>query len=109
MFQTILRELIEEKCHGSQKELSVGINIPPATVNKWYNGISEPNCKQLIRLANYFECSIDYLVGREDYAGIVNIDNNLTDFQRRLLDIVNKLPRDDQFQVLGFAQALQNK
>lgn len=65
MFQENLKYLIDEKCDGKQKVLSEGIQMPAATINKWFKGTTEPNCKQLIKLANYFGITIDELVGRE--------------------------------------------
>ncbi len=77
MFQENLKYLIGVKCDGNQKILSNGIGMPPATINKWYNGLTEPNCKQLIKLADYFGVSIDYLVGRENEEGVIKINNEI--------------------------------
>lgn len=77
MFRENLKYLIDAKCDGSQKVLSVGIGMPPATINKWYNGLTEPNSKQLIKLADYFGVTIDYLVGREDEEGIIKFQNEI--------------------------------
>lgn len=35
------------------------------TVNRWHNGKTEPSAESLIRLAKYFECSVDFIIGRE--------------------------------------------
>lgn len=77
MFRENLKHLIDVKCDGNQKVLSIGIGMPPATINKWYNGLTEPNCKQLIKLADYFGVTIDYLVGRENEEGIIKSNNEL--------------------------------
>ena len=34
------------------------------TVNRWHNGKTQPTVESLIRLAKYFDCSIDFLLGR---------------------------------------------
>jgi len=65
MFRENLKYLIDEKCDGKQKVLSLGIQMPAATINKWFKGTTEPNCKQLIKLADYFGVTIDELVGRK--------------------------------------------
>lgn len=36
------------------------------TVNRWQKGICEPSADSLVRLAEYFNCSVDYILGRED-------------------------------------------
>ena len=34
------------------------------TVNRWHNGKTQPTVESLVRLANYFHCSVDYVLGR---------------------------------------------
>ncbi len=36
------------------------------TVNRWHNGKTCPAADSLIRLAKYFDCSVDFLLGRSD-------------------------------------------
>ncbi len=47
--------------------LAKDLKFSQQTVSNWYYGISEPKLSQLIKLADYFEVSIDYLAGRKDY------------------------------------------
>lgn len=60
-----LRELREEK-GISQKELGKLFNVAQNTISNWENGTREPDTKTLMKLAEFFECSVDYLVGRTD-------------------------------------------
>lgn len=105
MFKQIVRELREER-NKTQEELALALNSERYIVSNWEQGRTEPSIGQLIALADYFEVSIDYLTGRANDLGIVEITTDLTQFQTNLLKVVDKLSRDDQFQVLGFAQAL---
>ena len=61
-----LRELRKER--GLKiSELSNELNLVGAdAVGKYERGEREPNIHRLIALANYFNVSIDYLVGRSD-------------------------------------------
>ena len=34
------------------------------TVNRWHNGKTQPTADSLIRLAKYFDCSVDFVLGR---------------------------------------------
>lgn len=34
------------------------------TVNRWHNGKTQPTVDSLIRLAKYFDCSVDFILGR---------------------------------------------
>ncbi len=49
----------------SQHKLSKNLNINVMTYNGWENEKTEPNIKNLIKLADYYQVSLDYLVGRK--------------------------------------------
>lgn len=58
-----IRELIKE--HGlNQSELAAKIGVKQNTISAWVLDKKEPCIENLWRLADYFEISIDYLVGR---------------------------------------------
>jgi transcriptional regulator with XRE-family HTH domain len=58
-----LRELRKRK-DLSQAELGTILGVTGQTILNWENGIYEPGIEQLIKLADYFQVSIDYLVDR---------------------------------------------
>lgn len=64
-FKNRLRELREE-ANISMQQLAEAIGVSNAAVCKWENGIAEPKVSYLVKLAAYFECTIDYLVCRTD-------------------------------------------
>ena len=49
----------------TQDQLAAILSISPAAVSKWERNLANPNIEILWELADYFECSIDELVGRE--------------------------------------------
>lgn len=75
MFIQRLTELITEK-GLTISQLSKIVGIPSTTMYSWQNGI-QPTAEKLIKLADYFGVTIDYLVGRENEEGIVEINNEL--------------------------------
>ncbi len=60
-----LKELREEK-GLNMRQASFAIGLPYTTYVSWEKGEREPNSESLIMLANFFDCSIDYLLGRSD-------------------------------------------
>lgn len=48
----------------TQEQLAAVLNISPAAVSKWENNLSIPSIEMLWALADYYDCSIDELVGR---------------------------------------------
>jgi transcriptional regulator with XRE-family HTH domain len=64
MFKNRLKELRQEKGIG-QVELAKKIGVSKGVISFWENGLREPNMHSLILLAQFFEVTIDYLVGLE--------------------------------------------
>ena len=50
----------------TQEQLAAVLCVSPAAVSKWERNLTNPNIEMLWALADYFECSIDELVGREE-------------------------------------------
>ena len=50
----------------SQQELASVIKVSQQSVNKYENHDTEPNLSTLVMLADYFDTSVDYLIGRTD-------------------------------------------
>ncbi|MBQ9782442.1 MAG: helix-turn-helix transcriptional regulator [Clostridia bacterium] len=65
-----LKELRSQKGQ-TQKEVAKILGISPQSLGYYENEINKPDPEMLIKLADYYNCSIDYLVGREDDLGIV--------------------------------------
>lgn len=86
-----LQELRKEK-GLYQKEIAKQLHRTVGCISNWELGISEPNIEDLIELSNYFNCSIDYLVGREAEDGTIYImGNKLTESENKLIDKIRQL------------------
>ena len=51
----------------SQRELAAKTNIKQANISRWEAGLVVPNVEDVWILADFFDVSIDYLIGRKDY------------------------------------------
>ena len=69
-FASRLKEL-RQNADLSMKQLADHIQTSDASVSNWENGVNEPKAEYIVRLADFFECSADYLLGREDDFGVV--------------------------------------
>ncbi|UOF90845.1 helix-turn-helix domain-containing protein [Fodinisporobacter ferrooxydans] len=65
LFGARLREL-RRNTGVSQKELANHIGVTERALRFYETGDREPTIDQLIALAQYFQVSLDYLVGRSD-------------------------------------------
>ncbi len=50
----------------SQNQLSKNLKISQSNISVWESGEQMPSAENLIALAKYFKCSVDYLLGLED-------------------------------------------
>ena len=63
-FSENLKGLRKAKGIG-QTELAETLNVSAKSVSHWETGYTEPSVSQLISLADYFDVSLDELLGRE--------------------------------------------
>lgn len=66
IFSERLKELMIEQGFTTVESLSKQLAVSDETVRLWRNGRRYISLSQLIKLADYLNCSIDYLVGRSD-------------------------------------------
>lgn len=64
-FSSRLKELRCEK-GITQQELGGLVNMSKMAVSHWELGHSEPSITQLIVLSNFFDVTVDYIVGKSD-------------------------------------------
>ena len=60
-----IKELRKSR-HISQLKMAMDLNMTQNTLSRYETGDREPGINQLIRIADYFHVSIDYLIGRSD-------------------------------------------
>lgn len=51
----------------SQQDLAKALNTTQRKVSYWENGKVEPDLETLWLLSDYFDVSIDYLIGKRNY------------------------------------------
>ena len=59
----------------SMRQVAIKLGIPYTTYISYEKGDREPNSEMLIKLADFFNCSIDYLLGRSN----IRIDDSVLD------------------------------
>ena len=68
---------LREKKKMTQTRLSVEIEVSQEIISHYEVGESKPNIDNLIKIADFFHCSTDYLLNRTNNPTIPkNLDNN---------------------------------
>lgn len=90
--------------HGTKPNpVAKEIGISSGSLTKWKNTGALPNGETLVKLADYFDCSIDYLLGRR------LSPSSLTPSQQKLVDYASDLSNEELKKTLDFIGYLKAK
>lgn len=108
-FSEISKQLRKER-GISQIQLAKELNISKACISMIEIGKNEPTANTLIRYADFFQCSTDFLLGREDDFGNITIKNaELPSDELKLLQNYRSLPPQEQAQADEYVNYLAER
>ncbi len=101
-----LKELRQIK-NLTQKQVADFLKCNQTAVGKYERGELEPSISNICKLADFFGCTTDYLLGREDDYGIISAGQTtvLTKDEEELLSVYRKMDANTKQQTLGFFRA----
>lgn len=76
MFKDRLKFLRDDK-NLTQQNLADYLKVARSTISSWELGTTEPDLSLLVKIADYFNVSTDFLLGRSSQAYDENLDNYL--------------------------------
>ena len=77
---------LRQKMNLSQNETARRLNMPQTTLFNYESGVSEPNISTMIKLDDFFNCTLDELVGREaDTINLKYLNENEAYLIRKIL------------------------
>lgn len=82
---------IRQEMNKTQKDVASFLGVDRSTYTKYETGDSEPNFEILKKLAEYFNVSIDYLLGIDEN---LQEDIGLSEIQKLILDLPNSSQKD---------------
>lgn len=114
-FYKRLRNLCEER-NMTVNELVKILNLSSGSPTAWKNG-AVPRNATIVKVANYFGVTADYLIGNEEKP-LVNNDEELTEYLemlktrpecRMLFQLTKDATKDDVEAAVRIIEALRNK
>lgn len=108
IFNKTLKEIMQEK-NISQKQLSEYTGIPASSIASWFGKqSSSPSIDAVTKIADFFGCTIDYLVGRESEDGVIIVseNNDYTQNEKDLIEVFRQLSIRQQYAALGFMKGM---
>ena len=109
-----LKQLREEQ-GKTQIELAKILNISRQVYANYENNINQPSPQMLIAMANYFQCSVDYLIGRADDFGNITVlpdyseKENFSAQERTLIKEFRALSSEYQKLIIEYIYFLSHK
>lgn len=103
-------KIIRESKNYSQLKVSMDLGISQELISKYETSKSTPSFDILIKMSNYFKCSIDYLCDLTDDPTPIDVlskNSTLSIEERKLLSEYNSLSKDDKLRLEGIIVALK--
>lgn len=104
---TYLRESRDLK----KKELANILNVSSSSISQYESGTNMPGYDILCQLAQYFDVSIDFLLGNDTITDRISLENCFCDGMtyKELLVACHALPSGGKQAVLAVVKALQDQ
>lgn len=77
------------------QQVADAIGVGNNTISRYENGKREPNSETLKKLANFFDVSVDYLVGNDDYQTFLDIEKYAKNLRNKYVHGSIQLSLDD--------------
>lgn len=89
----------------SQQQLAKTLGVKQNTLSNYENGITQPDLNLIIKISDYFNCSIDYLLGHQT-KNTVYLDS-LTENQKEVISLIKTLTDRETAKVIGYIERIK--
>lgn len=106
-----LKELREES-KLTQKEVADAVGGTQSNLAKWEKEKIQPAADMVIKLADFFGVSTDYLLGRSDDFGNIILPTGsptvpaLSDDERQLLELYSRMTHQQKIRAVAYCEGL---
>ena len=81
--------------NDSQEKLAKIAEVSQKTISNYLNGTTEPSLKELCKFADYYNVTLDYLVGRETNSNYISAE------EKEFLDYFKQLKPINQIKIIA--------
>lgn len=92
----------------TQIALCEKLNIAQATLWGYETGAHEPDMETILKIADYFSVSVDYLLGREELGGVTvrPSESSLPEDERQLLALFRSMTHPQQVRFVAYGEGI---
>jgi len=96
-----LRKLRENK-KMYQEDLAKKLNVSKSAIGMYERDEREPNDETLIKMATFFSCTTDYLLGHSDDPDLTaKEDKEITKQEKVLMAKIDSLPKEERERIIN--------
>lgn len=95
-----IQQKLDEKGIKPAK-MSKDLGFSNGLFSQWKSGLQKPSAEKIEKIAEYLNCSVDYLMGKEK-----SIYYELSEDKQRLLEMYDLLTEREQGEILGELKVL---
>lgn len=106
MFAQRLKQLRKQK-KLTQTELANELNLSHGAIAMWETDKRQPDNETLIRLADFFGVSVDYLLGRSEEK--TPPDDDLSEGEKKLVELATYLTDEEREEIIKYIDYLVSK
>lgn len=85
------------------KKVADETGISTGNISDWKSGRSSPSVLKLAQIADFLDCSMDFLVGRTNRPVVIS---EMREEDQELLSAFHKLDEKDRYKALGYIDSL---
>lgn len=106
---------IRKKCGLTQKELAERVGVSEGAISQYESGKRRPDYETVLKMADYFGCSVDYLMGNDPSpAEDPELDEILEQLKNRnemrmLFNLASNATKEDVLRAVRIIEALRKE
>ncbi len=104
--KTKINELLKESGQ-TQQQMADYLGISQASFYAYTIGKAEPSLEKLIKLADYFGCSVDYLIGHQT-SNMLQIDD-FSENKKAVLHELSLMTDDQVLLLIGYIERIKEQ
>ncbi len=108
LFSQRLKELRNES-FLSQNELAQSLKYAQSNICEWEKGTVEPRASALLAIADFFQVSTDYLLGRTDDFGNLSVQNSVLHLPAEATELMNAfcaMTHSQRIRLVAYAEGM---
>ena len=109
VFNVRIKELRKQK-NISQTELGNILGVTRSTICQYEQGRRQPDNASLVKIADFFEVTVDYLLGREErIPTLSNTTEYESEEEKQLLSLITQMTHEEVEELSNFVDYIISK